>query len=154
MLKNYVLGAEVAKKGKFHIANISMLLKDFGLIEGIDYLKFGGITLLNKQSLRCPKYIYKLMWDKSMTDMSDLVPLTFFKETLENNTKLIEKEFKILKIEGKQFVNITGVELRSVFMNESVVKSVVDNDEIPDLVNDNYIDGYIKLSNKKSLCWY
>ena len=154
MLENYVLGAEIAKKGRFHIANISMLLKEFGLIEGIDYLKFGGITLLNKKSLRCPKYIYKLMWDKSMTKMDDLVPLTFFRETLENTTKLIEKDYEVLKIEGKQFVKITGKELNTIFMNEQIVKSVVANDEIPDLEAGKLIDGYIKLSNKKSLCWY
>lgn len=154
MLKDYVLGAEVAVLGGFHIANISMLFKELPLVEGVDYLKFGGITLLNKKSLIYPKYIKEIIDSDKVTDLSDLVPLTFFKETLENNMKLVKKKFESVKICGKQFVEITDEELKRVFMEDSIVLSVVNNDEIEELVSDNYIDGYIKLSEKASLTWY
>ena len=154
MLKDYVLGAELAKKGDFHIANISMVLKDFGLVEGIDFLKYGGVTLLNKHSLRCPKYIEVLMWNKTMTDLSKFLPYTYFSDLVDGNTKMLEGKFKKFTIEGKQFVEITDPNLSSVMMNEKLVKSVVDNSEIPELVNEDYIVGYIKVSTRKTLCWY
>jgi len=154
MLKDYVLGAEVAKKGNFHIANISMLLKDFGLVEGIDFLKYGGITLLNKKSLRCPKYIEVLMWNKSMTDLSELLALPFFKDTLDGNISYLRNKYTIVKIEGKQFIKITDTELNEVMMNERLVKAVVETSEIKELLEGNYINGHMKISAKKSLCWY
>jgi len=154
MLKDYILGSEVAKKGNFSIANISMLLKDFDLIEGIDYLKYGGITLLNKKSLKMPNYIYKLLCDKSMTDLSEYIPYNYLYDIVMGNMKLIESKITKIKIENKQFVKINDEKLKNVIFNEKLVKSVVDNNEIKDLLNEKYILGYEKLSNTKSLCWY
>jgi hypothetical protein len=154
MLKDYVLGAEVATLGGFHIANISMLFKELPLVEGIDFLKFGGITLLNKNSNIYPKYIKAIIDSDKVTDLTNLFPLTFFKDTVENNMKLVKNKFRSVKICDKQFVEITDDELRDVFMNDDLVLSVVKNEEIDGLVEENYIDGYIKLSEKASLTWY
>jgi len=158
MLKDYILGTEIARAGKFHIANISMLLKEHNLIEGVDYLKYGGITLINKESLRFPKYITTIIDDmvykKSYTDLSELLPMVYFKNLLENNTKFIEDKFKEVQVDSKKFVKIIDKKLSSILLNDSLVKSIVDNSEIKDLINENFILGHIKLSNKKSLTWY
>ena len=158
MLKNYILGTEIAREGKFHIANISMLLKEHNLIEGVDYLKYGGITLINKESLRFPKYITNLIdtmvYKNSYTDLSELLPMVYFKDLLENNTRLIEDKFEEVQVDSKKFVKITDKKLSSILLNDSLIKSVVENSEIKDLINDNFILGHIKLSNKKSLTWY
>ena len=154
MLKNYVLGAEIAKKADFHIANISMLFNDLPLVEGVDFLKYGGITLLNKQSLGYPKYIREAMFRKDITDLSNLFPLTFFKDTLDGNIKLLSDKFKVIKVEGKQFVQITDDKLKEIFIDNKLVKSVVDNSEIDELVDEDYIKGHLRVSNKKSLTWY
>lgn len=158
MLKNYILGTEIAKAGNFHIANISILLKENNLIEGTDFLKYGGITLINKESLRYPKYITDLIdnmiYKKSFTDLTDLIPMTFFKDLLENNIRLIQDKYIEVQVDSKKFIKITDKKLSNVLLNEKLIKSVVNNSEIHDLLNENYILGYIKLSNKKSLTWY
>jgi len=158
MLKNYILGTEIAREGKFHIANISMLLKEHNLIEGVDYLKYGGITLINKESLRFPKYITNLIdtmvYKNSYTDLSELLPMVYFTDLLENNTRFIEDKFKEVQVDSKKFVKVTDKKLSSILLNDSIVKSVVENSEIKDLINENFILGHIKLSNKKSLTWY
>jgi len=154
MLKDYVLGTEVAKKGDFSIANISMLLKNNGLIEGIDYLKFGGITLLNKKSLNMPKYIQKVMFDKDITDLSDYIPYLHFTTILENNISLLKSKIDTVKISGKQFIKIKDEKFKKILTSDNIIKSVVANEEIPDLEKDKLISGSIKLSSQKSLCWY
>ena len=154
MLKNFILGTEIAKAGNFHIANISILLKENGLLEGVDYLKYGGITLIAKSSIRFPKYITEIINENKFTDLSDFLPLNYFKDLLENNTKLIADKFTEVEIGGKKFVKITDKKLSNIMTNDTTVKSVVDNSEILELVNENLIVGHLKLSNKKSLIWY
>lgn len=154
MLKDYVLGTEVAEKGDFHIANISMLLKNFGLIEGVDYLKYKGVTLLNKKSLVLPKYIRDVMMRKDLTDLSEFLPFTLFSDLLEGNLRLIKDKFTVIRIKDKQFVKFKDKEFRELLLNEDIIKCVVDNSEIKALVNEGFILGYLKLSNRKSLCWY
>jgi len=154
MLKDYVLGSEVAEVGGFHIANISMLFKDFPMIEGVDFLKYGGMTLLNKKSLLYPNNIVKIMYSGKLTDLSPYLPYNYFADELENNFTNVKNKFKKVKIGGKQFVEITDDKLKEILMDDKIVRSVVDNDEIPELVNENYIKGYIKLNSKKSLTWY
>jgi len=156
MLKNFILGTEVAKIGNIHIANISILLKENNLIEGVDYLKFGGITLLAKQSLQYPKYITELINNNinKFTDLSELVPAKYFIDVLENNTKLIAKKYQTITVDSKKFIKILDKDLFKIMTNELITKSVVTNDEIPELISENYIVGYIKLTEKKSLCWY
>lgn len=154
MLKNYVLGAEIASKGGFHIANISMLFKDLPLVEGVDYLKYGGITLLSKNSLKYPKYIRNIMFSNKMTDLSELVPLNYFKDILENNITLIKKDYKIVQVENKKFVKIINDKLKKIIINEKFTKSVVGNEELEDLIKEDIVLGYIPISKDKSLTWY
>lgn len=154
MLKNYVLGAEVATKGDFHIANISMLFKDLPLVEGIDYLKFGGITLLSKDSYQYPNYIRNIMLAPGMTDLSDLLPLTYFKDILENNITMVKDSYEIIKIEDKKFVRVDEPVLKEVLMREATTKSVVGSEEIEELYEDNLIKGHMPISKKKTLVWY
>ena len=154
MLKEFVLGTEIAKAGNFHIANISILLKENGLLEGTDYLKFGGITLIAKYSLRFPKYINDILIKGEYTDLSEYYPLNHFKDLLENQTKLIENKFDVVTIDSKKFVKITDKTLFNIMTDDTIIKSVVDNSEIKDLVNEKFILGHMKLSNKKSLTWY
>jgi hypothetical protein len=154
MLKNFVLGTEIAKAGNFHIANISMAIKEFGLTEGVDFLKFGGITLLSKNSLLLPKNINKIILTENTTDLSEYLPFYWFMGQVENQTRMIKDRYEVVKIEGKKFINITDKELKEVMFNEKLVKYVCDSHEIQDLINNNYIKGHIKLSNKKYLTWY
>ena len=154
MFNDYILGAEVAQKGNFHIANISMLLKDFDLVEGVDYQKFGGVTLLNKKSLKMPKYIFALLWNKDMTNLKEYIPMAHFKDMLDNNMKLLKSKYTVINIADKQFVQITDTNLKEIIYNEKLVKTVVDFSEVKELLDDNYIIGFEKVSAKKALVWY
>jgi hypothetical protein len=154
MLKDFVLGTEIAKIGNFHIANISMTIKEFGLTEGVDYLKYGGMTLLSKKSLLLPKNVYEPMFSGKVTDLSEYLPFNWFIDQLENQTRMIKDRYEVIKIEGKKFIKIIDEQLKEVMFNEKLVKYVADSEELQDLINDNYIEGYIKLSNKKYLTWY
>ncbi len=153
MFKNYVLGAEVASKGDFHIANISMLLNDGVLVEGEDYQKFGGITLLSKQSNNMPKYIKTVMERDDLTNLEEYIPLTYFKDLLESNIKLVKDLYEEKTIFGKKFVKPKGI-LKDVLLNEKLVKSVVSSDELEELYKDDLIKGDIKLAKNKHLVWY
>jgi len=153
MLKDYVLGNEIAEKGNFHQANISMLISDFNLIEGDDFLKFGGIVLINKYSLNVPNYIKKVIFENEFSDLSEYIPQTYFLEVLENQTALIKDRFKKVTIGSKKFVELDDT-LKKLFTNPALIKTTVDNDEISELSEGDYIKGNIKLSNKKSLVWY
>jgi len=97
MLTDFVLGTEIAKEGNFHIANISMVIKNPELVEGTDYLKFGGITLLSKKSLGFPRNILLPIHSGKMTDLSNLIPLGYFKDELENNLNMLKKTLNKLK---------------------------------------------------------
>ena len=153
MLKDYVLGSEIVEKGGFHAANISMLLSEFGLVEGDDYLKFGGIVLINKKSLLIPNYIKEVIDKNEFRDLANYIPQTFFLEVLENQTNLIKNKFKKVTISSKKFVE-PDEELMNLFNNEFLIKTTVDNSELSELSDGGYIKGNIKLSNKKSLVWY
>jgi len=154
MLKNFILGTEIAKVGGFHIANISILLKENGLLEGVDFLKYGGITLIAKKSIRFPKYITEIINKNKFTDLSNLLPQNYFLDILEGNTKLIENKFKVVDILGKKFVDINDEKLFNIMTVDTLIKSVIDNSELQELINGNYIMGHLKLTNKKSLTWY
>ena len=153
MLKDYILGTEIAEKGNFHQANISMLLSDFGLIEGNDYLKYGGIVLINKKSLLLPNYIREVIENNGFTDLSKYLPKVYFMDILENQTSNIKDKFNEVTISSKKFVEVDD-ELQKLFNNNNLIKTTVDNSELPELIADGYIKGSIKLSNKKTLVWY
>jgi hypothetical protein len=154
MLKDYVLGSEIAKIGGFNIANISMTIKCCGLVEGRDYQKFGGMTLLNKKCLFLPNNINNIIKSGKTTDLSDLIPHSFFIDTINNLTTLIKDKYQIKNVQGKKFVKIKDKKLFDIIVNDNLTKYVVETYEIPELVNKNYIQGHIKLSNKKELVWY
>jgi len=154
MLKDFVLGTEIAREGKFDIANISMVIKGFDLVEGSEYLKYGGVTLLNRTCPRIPLNVMKVMYSDKMSDLSEYLPFNYFMDLMENQTRMIKDKFEIVKVSGKKFIKVTDENLNEVLMNDKLVKYTVDAEEIPELVNKKYIEGHLKLSNKKYLTWY
>ena len=151
MLKNFILGTELCKAGGFTINNIAFTIKNYPLIEGTDYMKYGGITLFNTESLEFPKYLTELMTakDANFSNLENYLPWTFLVDMCEGQTKLIDKSLKRIKIDGKQFVEVLDEKLSKVILNDQITKSVVDNDEIKDLVNEGFILGYINYQIKK-----
>jgi len=162
MFGNYVLAQELFEKTGFASSNISMVIKDDRIEEGNDYLKFKSVVLLYKHSLNLPKFITEPMkkYEDEFTDLSDLIPYIYFTELTDENIKSIEDKFEIVELGGgedmrpKKFVRITDETLHNVIYDDSKIKVTVENSEIKELVQGKYIDGYIQLSNRKSLVWY
>jgi len=154
MLKDYVLGSEIAEIGNFSVANISMMLKDSKMIEGTDFLKFGGITLLNKKSLETYNYINKIINTNKVTDLSDYVPYTYLVDILQGRFSKIKDKFEIVTVNDKKFVKFLDEDLKKLILNEKFTKSVVNADEVEYLLKDGLIIGSFQLSKSKSLVWY
>jgi len=154
MLKDYVLGVEICAAGDMHIGNISMTIKDTCMIDGIDYLKFGGVVLLNKNSDKLPNNLVQIIENNDMTDLSEYIPYMYIHSLCEGNVSKINKRLERKNISGKQFVKVIDKELKEVLFNESLIKSTIDSSEVDSLVEDKSIKGYLKLNNSKSLCWY
>jgi hypothetical protein len=154
MLKDYVLGAEIAQKAGFSIVNVSLLLQNDNFIEGEDYFKFGVVTLINKNSDRLPKYFRAAIAEHEYTDLSELLPMKYFNDMLEGCSTKIKDKYRVKDILGKKFVEIIDKDFKDIIMDNKKVKSVVQSEEIPELQEGNYIDGCIALNKSKYLCWY
>lgn len=175
-LENYVLGSELAEKGNFHIANISMLINEEFMLENIDYLKFGGITLLNKKCDVLPAYIRKVIDTGTLSDLTGLIPKSFIKYELseefedEDNIKLnadgiegvqpattknyinkVKDMYEDIVVNKKAFVRITNDTLAEAFADRKN-RAIMDASEFPEA--DEYVDGYMELSSGKVLAWF
>jgi len=153
MLDDYILGNEIAKKANISIANISMLIKNHNLINGIDFLKFKSINLINKNSLYLPRNIRKIIDKYKFTDLSEYVPYIYFTELFEFKLKNI-KNFSIIKICNKKFVKINDKYFEKIIKDEKLVKVVVDRNEVKSLLDDSLIKGFKHLSKGRTFVWY
>jgi len=154
MLKDFVLGIEIAELGNMAVANISMAIQERNLVEGEDYLKFGGITLFSKKTPNLPRNLENLLYRKELTDLSSYVPYSHFVETVNGKLSRLKDKFTKVQISGKQFVQITDSELYSVFMSNDLIRCVVPANDVKELVEDELIEGSMTLSNSETLVWY
>jgi len=103
MFRNYILATELSAQAKFNISNVSMAIHPSqGVIEGLDFYKFGSITLLSKQSKNLPSYIQNHINEQldNLTDLKGLYPKRYLEEVLggAKNTKLV---CDVIEIEKK-----------------------------------------------------
>ena len=174
-LTNYVVGAEIAALSDMNISNISMFLSQDNTQEGIDFLKFGSLTLINKKSEFLPKNLLRAAYNKKATNLQGLLPQFYVEEhlteeldsdeiTLDSNgiedVQKIKKKTYIrklqgaidfLEISGKKFVKINNNEIYDCFYG-NYVKTIINSNEY-----DEYSDmlkGKFNLTNEKILVWY
>lgn len=176
-LEKYAVGSELAQKGDFHIANISMLIKEENMIEGEDFLKFGTITLINKESPFLPAYIKKVIDEHELTDLTGLFPIGFIEDELSEEQEFNEEDIVLNsdgiedvqkisvknylpKIAGKytdvtvgkkKFIRLTDEKLIEAF-NDKKIRSILNTTDFP-AAND-YVDDYLELTKQKVLAWY
>jgi hypothetical protein len=153
-LTNYRLAVELAKVGNFNVSNISMALKNNdNIIEGDDYIKSGGTVLLNKKSTEFPKYITQHLHSEQLTDLTGLIPYSYFLEEVKGKVDLLAKNkmFDTVNISGKKFTKILDSKLKKAFSEEST-RNVNSVKEWPEI--EQYIDGYITLNQNLRLTWY
>lgn len=176
-LEKYVVGSELAQKGDFHIANISMLIKEENMVEGEDFLKFGTITLINTESPWLPAYIKKVINEQELTDLTGLLPIGFVEEELSEEVDFDEEDIVLNKdgiedvqkitvknylpkitdmyenviVGKKKFIRLHDDKLIEAF-NDKKIRCVMDMNELDEIKED--CDGYIELTKQKVLAWY
>lgn len=153
--KTYVLGNEIAEKMGINIANISMLSKELENKGNLDdTIKLGNCTFINKESNYLPNNIKKALNNFEFECMSDKLPCRFVHQEFGiSKAKLIASGIveKTIQISGKKFY---------VFDKEFILKTkgkvfyVLNEEETEICIEQNQIDGFVKLSNNKYLTWY
>ena len=174
-LEKYVLGSEIAEQGDFDIANVSMLINQDDMVIGEDYLKFGGITLLNIDSPNLPEYFRKIILRGKLTKLENLYPTSYIKDEVtellddveivlnkdgiedvqKENSKCyynkISKFVEPIKVSGKNFLRILDNNLLQAFTDKKN-RYILDISEFPEA--DEYIEGKMNLTKDKVLVWY
>ena len=147
--KGYALSNEIAKNGNIHIANMSMLVKELENknITGA-FIKYGGCTFINTKSLNLPKYIYKAIHSGELTDLSDCILLSTFREELGCSEKdaLSIPDASLVRVEGKKFIKFPSEFIEK--LKGKVITSISEKDYLEEDV-----DG-IRLSKRMFMVWY
>jgi len=152
---HYVLSNEVAQKGNIHIANFSMfqkLCEDRNIRGAVE--KYGNCTFLNSRSIDVPNNFRKIMQSEKMTDLKNCVLVSYivsyFQTTKKDFLKL--KDIKrVFKVAGKEFAELTP-EFANI-MNKKIVTNI-DKKDYDECVEDNLINGGVKLSKNNYIVWY
>lgn len=150
----YILANELIEKMNIHIANISMLAKDFEDSDCGTIVKMNNCTFINTKSRHLPHNIMVGAIANEFTDMSDKLPCTWVRDEypmtekeMYNSGIVVDK----VKIAGKQFY---------VFDKEFVQKMkrkigyVLDAEETKYCTEKGQIEGSIQLSKNKFFTWY
>lgn len=153
--KKYILANELVQKMGIHIANISMLTKQYE--DNDDYghfIKMNNCTFINTKSSVIPHNLEVGILTNQFTDMSDKLPCTWVKMEYGVTEKELFKAGIVtekVKIAGKDFY---------VFDKEFVAKMnrkigyVLNEEETMDCFNKGQILGYTKLAKDKYFTWY
>lgn len=149
LLKDFVLSNEIANIGNFKINNVSNVIRNYDLVLDEDYIKLGSLVFISKNTTKVPNN-FKQILKSETTDLSDYIPYTYFIKLLEYKNSMIKEKYDIVKILGKKFVKFTDIRFKEIILDKTIVKSVISKDEL----SEDYIDDYIRLSDKRFLVWY
>lgn len=153
--KNYVLANELVQKMGIHIANVSMLRKQFEDEDDLStLLKRNNCTFVKTNSHKLPKNFRDAIAQHEFTDLTNKLPVTFIKD----EHPLTEKEWfdsgavvDKVKVAGKEFY---------VFSDEFVkttrrkIVYVLNEKEKNECYEKHQIDGFIPASKNKFITWY
>lgn len=158
LTNDFILGNELAEKGNFCVGNISMVknkLDDKGLTN--DIIKMNNCTFVKKNSVNVPLYFKNVMSSNEFTDLTNLLPITYFMEEYRilhtDIKKLKELKFIIeeLQISSKMFFRFSD---EFVKICENSVMYTLSKKETMECLRTTTIDKYIQLSKNKYLTWY
>lgn len=152
--KNYILSNELTQKMGIHIANISMLRKQFEDDDSGTVIKRNNCTFINIKANNLPNNIRVGISQNTFTDMTNKLPCTF----VRNEYSLSDKELmqssiikEKTKIAGKDFYVFTDEFVKQMKNKNGYV---LNKAETMECINNGDIDGYIQITNKKYFTWY
>lgn len=152
--KKYILANELVEKMNIHIANISMLSKQF---EDNDYghvIKMNNCTFINSESRQLPHNIEVGLFAHKYTDMSNKLPCTYVKSEFEVTEREWFKSGIVVDkvvIAGKKFYVFDKEFVKTM---KRKVPYVLDAAETAECTAKGYIEGSIQLSKNKFFVWY
>lgn len=152
--KKYILANELVEKMGIHIANISMLMKEYEDTDNGTFVKMNNCTFINSNDATLPNNIKIGMQNNQFTDMTNKLPCTFVRSEYEITEKELFKSGMVTKkveVAGKDFY-----EFAPEFVEKMKYKIgyVLDEVETMECYRKNQILGYTQLSKNKYFTWY
>jgi putative SOS response-associated peptidase YedK len=152
--KKYILANELVEKMGIHIANISMLMKEYEDTDNGTFVKMNNCTFINSNDATLPNNIKIGMQNNQFTDMTNKLPCTFVRSEYEITEKELFKSGMVTKkveVAGKDFY-----EFAPEFVEKMKYKIgyVLDEAETMDCYRKKQILGYTQLSKNKYFTWY
>lgn len=152
--KKYILANELVQKMDIHIANISMLLKEYEDSNSDTFLKMNNCTFIDSKDVTLPKNIIAGIRNNQFTDMTDKLPCTYVHDEYEITEKeLFNSGMVINKVEiaGKKFYQFAPEFVQKM---KYKIGYILDEAETMDCYRKKQIQGYTQLGKNKFFTWY
>lgn len=150
----YILANELVNKMNIHIANISMLAKEFEDSDCGTFVKKNNCTFINTKSRHLPHNILVGTIANEFTDMSNKLPCTYVREEYPMTEKEMFKSGIVtdkIKVAGKQFYVFSDDFVKTM---KNKIGYVLDASETEYCTANGQILGSIQLSKNKFFTWY
>lgn len=153
--KNYILANELVQKMDIHIANISMMRKQFEDADDMTtILKMNNCNFIKTNSHKLPNNIRQGIACNEFTDMSNKLPCTF----VRSEYPLTEKDWYAsgvvidkVNIAGKQFYVFSDEFVKTT---HNKIVYILDKKETDECYRKGQIDGFIQAAKNKFITWY
>jgi hypothetical protein len=152
--KKYVLANELVTKMDIHIANISMLMKEYEDVDNGAFIKMNNCTFINSNEATLPNNIKIGLKNNQFTDMTDKLPCTYVHTEYEiSEAELFKSGMVTKKVEvaGKKFYQFAPEFVQKM---KYKIGYVLDEVETMECYRKKQIQGYTQLSKNKYFTWY
>jgi len=153
--QKFILANELVQKMGIHIANISILRKEFESHDDVYTIqKLNNCNFINTQSHKLPKNIREGIEQNDFTDLTDKLPVTFVRAEYAATERDFVKSGIItdkIKIAGKPFYVFDPEFVSNV---RGCVGYVLNHEDYLHCYSKSTIDGAIKMKNNKYFVWY
>lgn len=152
--KKYILANELVTKMGIHIANISMLIKEYEDTDTGTFVKMNNCTFINTKDATLPQNIIDGIRSNVFTDMTDKLPCTFVRSEYGITEKELFKSgmvTQIVTVAGKDFYQFAPEFVEKM---KYKIGYILDEQETMDCYRKKQIQGYTQLAKNKYFTWY
>ena len=152
--KKYILANELVAKMGIHIANISMLVKEYEDDDSGAFIKMNNCTFINANDVTLPNNIRTAILTNQFTDMTDKLPCTYVHTEYEISEAELFKSGMVIEkviIAGKKFYKFAPEFVQKM---KYKIGYVLDEAETMDCYRKKQILGYTQLGKNKYFTWY
>jgi hypothetical protein len=152
--KKYILANELVTKMGIHIANVSMLIKEYEDTDTGTFVKMNNCTFINTKDATLPQNIIDGIRTNVFTDMTDKLPCTFVRSEYGITEKELFKSgmvTKIVTVAGKDFYQFAPEFVEKM---KYKIGYILDEQETMECFRKKQIKGYTQLAKNKYFTWY